>query len=82
MYRSHWELDALVRHRSAEIATECQRYTQYNLCESEPANPLTHLRHSLGISLIQLGQALAGHDAVRGLPAPPSRPATWGQPSF
>jgi hypothetical protein len=39
---------------------------------------MTQLRHRLGIALIKVGHALAGCDAVRGLPTAPARPAIWG----
>jgi hypothetical protein len=81
MYRSYWELDTLARHRNAEIAAECQRYSSIEAGDGRANVPLTQLRHHLGIALIQIGQALAGQEARRALPAQPSRPAVWGQPS-
>jgi hypothetical protein len=78
MFRSYWELDTLARHRNAEIASECARYTRAEQSNPHytPTNLLTHLRHRLGIGLIELGRALAGCDAARGLPSPPAHPAT------
>ena len=81
MYRSHWELDLIARHRIADIATECQHYAQTQQYETGLARQLTHFRHGLGIGLIQIGQRLAGHDAARGMPVP-SHAVTWGHPSF
>jgi hypothetical protein len=77
MYRSYWELDTLARHRNAEIATECQRYTQGEQSDRRIAPPtlLTTWRHRVGIGLIELGRALADCDATRGLPVPPAHPA-------
>jgi hypothetical protein len=82
MYRSYWELDTLARHRNAEIAAECQRYGPVEAGDGRANTLLTQLRRHLGITLIQLGQALAGQEARRSLPSRPSRPAIWGQPSF
>lgn len=82
MYRSYWEIDALARHRIADIRQECEHYTQVEAGKSRADTPLTLLRHQLGIALIQIGQSLAEQDAKRRAPAPPSRPAVWGQPSF
>jgi hypothetical protein len=79
MYRSNWELAAYVRHHTASLADErraCSPIAQ----DDRPAGLLTQLRHRLGIGLIQVGHALAGYDAVRGLPTRPHRPAPWGQP--
>jgi hypothetical protein len=78
MYRSTWELAALVRDRIAYLADERQICSQIGRDGDQPASLLTQLRHRLGIRLIQVGHALASHDAVRVLPAPPARPATWG----
>ena len=78
MYRSTWELAAFVRDRIAYLADERQICSQIGRDGDQPASLLTQLRHHLGIRLIQVGYALASHDAVRVLPAPPARPATWG----
>ena len=78
MYRSHWELAAYVRHRNAYLADERRACSRIDRTDDGPASLVTQLRHRLGIGLIKVGHALAGYDAVRGLPMPPARPATWG----
>ena len=78
MFRNHWELAAYVRHHIADLAREHRACSSISRDDEEPARLLTQLRHRLGIGLIQVGHALAGHDAVRGLPTPTSRPAPWG----
>jgi hypothetical protein len=81
MYRSHWELAALVRQRNAYLADERQICSQIDRTDDGPASPVTQLRHRLGVGLIKVGQALAGYDGVRGLPTSPPRPATCGSGS-
>jgi hypothetical protein len=81
MYRSTWELAAYVDHHIADLADERRACSRFDQDEDRPVSLLTHLRQRLGIGLIQIGQALAGCDAVRGLPTPPTRPATWGASS-
>jgi hypothetical protein len=78
MYRSHWELAALVRQRNAYLIEERQACLQIDRTDDRPASLVTHLRYRLGVSLIRVGHALAGYDALRGLPTPPARPATQG----
>jgi hypothetical protein len=80
MCRSSWELDVYVRHHIAQLADECRAYTAIDQKGEGPARLLTEFRHRLGIGLIQIGQALAGYEAVRSLSTPPSRPAQWGTP--
>ena len=81
MYRSTWELAALVRDRIAYLADERQICSQIGRDGYQPASLLTQLRHRLGIRLIQVGHALAGYDTARRLPTPSARPATWGPSS-
>ncbi len=78
MYRSPWELDALVRQRTAYLIGEREVCSQIDRTDDRPASLVTQIRHRLGIGLIKVGHALAGYDAVRGLPTAPARPATWG----
>ena len=80
MYRSTWELDAYVRHHTASLADEHRACAPLDQDGDGPARLVTQLRHRLGVALIQVGRALAGYDAVRGLPTPPRRPAPWGNP--
>src|SRR4051794_27905391 len=77
MYRSPWELAAIVRQRNAYLARERQLCSQIDRSDDGPASLVTQLRHRLGIGLIRVGHALAGYDRVRGLPTPAARPATW-----
>jgi hypothetical protein len=81
MYRSHWELAAIVRQRNAYLAHERQVCSRIDQTGGGPASLLTQLRHRLGIGLIRVGRALAGYDTLRGLPTPPARAATWGPSS-
>jgi len=76
MYRSPWELAALVRQRNAYLVDERQVCSQIDQDDDGPASLVTRLRHRLGIGLIRVGQALAGYDTLRRLPAPPAWPAT------
>jgi hypothetical protein len=78
MYRSPWELAALVRHRTAYLTDERRICSQIDQHDDGPASLVTQLRHRLAIGLIRVGHALAGHATVRGLPRPSARPATWG----
>ena len=78
MYRSHWELAALVRQRNAYLIEECRVCSLIDRTNDGRASLVTQLRHRLGIGLIRLGHTLAGYDALRGLPTPPARPTTWG----
>jgi hypothetical protein len=78
MHRNHWELAALVRHRIAYLADERQVCSQIDQDDHGAAILLTQFRHRLGMSLIQVGHALAGYDTVRGLATPSARHATWG----
>ena len=78
MYRSTWELDAYVRQHVADLADERRACSPITQRVQRLPGPMTQLRHRLGIGLIKVGQALAGYDAVRGLPTPPARPVTWG----
>ena len=81
MYRSLWELAALVRQRNAYLADERQICSQIDRTDDGPASPVTQLRHRLGIGLIRVGHALAGYDTAGRLPSPSARPATWGPSS-
>ena len=81
MYRSTWELEAYVRHHIADLADEHRTCAPIAQRHDGPARQVTRLRHRLGIGLIKAGHALAGYDAVRGLPASPARPAAWGSGS-
>ena len=81
MYRSPWELAALVRHRTAYLAHERQVCSQFDQEGDGPASLVTQLRHRVGIGLIKVGQALAGYDTAGRLPTPSARPATWGTSS-
>ena len=81
MYRSPWELAALVRQRNAYLAHERQVYSEIDWTGAGPAHLMTQLRHRLGMGLIRVGQALAGYDGVRRLPTPSAHPATWGSRS-
>jgi len=81
MYRSHWEIAALVRQRNAYLADERQACSQIDRTDIRPASLVIQMRHRLGIGFIKVGHALAGYDAVRGLPTAPARPATWGSGS-
>ena len=78
MYRSHWELAALVRQRNAYLIEERRICSLIDRTSDGWASLVTQLRHRLGIGLIRVGHILAGYDAVRGLPTAPARPATWG----
>ena len=79
MYRSNWELAAYVRHHTASLADERRACSPIDPGHDGQASLLTQIRHRLGIGLIQVGQVLAGYDAVQGLPTPPGRRALWGQ---
>jgi len=81
MYRSTWELTTYVRHHIADLADDRRVCSRIDGNEHRPEHMLTQARHRVGIGLIKLGQALAGFDTVRGLPAAPARPATWGSGS-
>ena len=82
MYRSNCELAVLVRHHIAYLNDEREACSPIDQGNDRPASLLTLLRHRLGITLIQIGQALAGSDALRGgLPTAPARPAAWGSSS-
>ena len=81
MYRSPWELAAIVRQRNAYLAHERQVCSQIDRTDDGPASLVTQLRHRLGIGLIRVGHALAGYDDGPRLPSPPARPATWGPSS-
>jgi hypothetical protein len=81
MYRSHWELAAIVRQRNAYLAHEREICSPIDRIDVEPARLVPQLRYRLGLGLIRVGQALADHDGVRGFPTPPARPATWGPSS-
>jgi hypothetical protein len=78
MYRSPWELATYVRYHIADLAEEHRACSPIAQSDQAPARILTQLRHRLGITLIKVGRALAGYDALRGLAAPPARPVTWG----
>jgi hypothetical protein len=78
MYRSPWELAIYVRYHIADLADEHRACSPVAQSDQAPARMLTQLRHRLGITLIKVGRALAGYDALRGLAAPPARPVTWG----
>jgi hypothetical protein len=78
MYRSNWELDAYIRHHIADLADERRACSPITQGVDRLPGSMTRLRHILGIGLIRFGQALAGYDAVRGLPTSTARPATWG----
>jgi hypothetical protein len=78
MYRSHWELAALVRQRNAYLIEEHRVCSLIDRTNDGRASLVTQLRHRLGISFIKVGHTLAGYDALRGIPTPPARPATWG----
>jgi len=82
MYRNYFELEAIARHRIAEITEECQRCAQVDGGRRRSHTLLTYVRQHLGIALIQLGQALAGQEARRSVGPRPTRPAIWGQQSF
>jgi len=77
MYRSPWELATYVRYHIADLADEHRACSPVAQSDQAPARMLTQLRHRLGITLIKVGRALAGYDALRGLAAPPARPVTW-----
>ena len=81
MYRSSCELAVLVRHRIATLRDEREACSPISQGEDGAASLLTHLRHRLGLALIHAGQALAGSEALRGLPTSPARPAAWGSSS-
>jgi len=81
MYRSHWELAALVCQRNAYLAHERQVCSEIDWTDAGPSSLMTQLRHRLGMALIRVGQALAGYDGVRRLPTPSARAATWGSRS-
>ena len=74
MYRSNWELAVYVRHHIASLADERRSCSPINRDDDGPPSLVTRLRHRLGISLIQVGHALAGYGAVRVLSTPPGRP--------
>ena len=75
MYRSSSELAVLVRHRIADLRDEREACSPIDQGQGGATRLLTQLRHRLGIALIQIGQALAGSEALRGFPSPPARPA-------
>ena len=81
MYRSTWELAAYVRYHIAELADERRACSPIDGTDAGLARPVTRLRHRLGVGLIRVGHALADFEGVRGLPAPPAHPATWGSRS-
>jgi hypothetical protein len=81
MYHSSCELAVLVRHRIATLHDEREACSPIDQGDDRPASLMTQLRHRLGIVLIQVGQALAGSDAIRGLPTTPARPPAWGSGS-
>jgi hypothetical protein len=78
MFRSCWELDTHVRHHIANLVSERQLCSQIDRAGDEPARRLLQFRQRLGIGLIQVGQALAGAEALAGLPSQPTRPAVRG----
>ena len=78
MYRSPWELATYVRYHIADLADEHRACSPIAQSDDAQSSLLTHLRHRLGIALIKVGHALAGYDALRGLPTPSARPVTWG----
>ena len=71
MFRSPWELDAHIRDKHAEIASESQRRAQVRETGVGSRGRLTQFRQRIGISLIQVGATIAGLDP---LPAPRSWP--------
>lgn len=75
MYRSTWELDAYIRHHIADLVDERRACSPIARSVTGLPSPMTQLRQRLGIALIKVGRALAGYDAVRGLPTSPARPA-------
>jgi hypothetical protein len=81
MYRSEWELTNYVRCRLADLSDEHPARGQFDhtIVGLTMVSLLTELRQRLGIGLIRIGQALAGADAVRGLPLPSCQPATGGR---
>jgi hypothetical protein len=81
MYRSHWELAALVRQRNAYLAHERHVCSEIDWTDAGSSRLITQLRHRLGMALIRVGQALAGYDGALRLPTPSARPATWGSSS-
>jgi hypothetical protein len=81
MYRSHWELAALVRQRNAYLAHERHVCSEIDWTDPGPSRLVPQLRHRLGLALIRVGQALAGYNTVGRLPTPSARPATWGASS-
>jgi hypothetical protein len=81
MYRSTWELDAYVRQHISELADERRSCSSIARRVDRLPSRLTQLQRRLGISLIKVGQALAGYDGVRGLPTSPPHPVTWGSGS-
>ena len=81
MYRSTWELATYVRHHIADLADERRACSSVRQSPGRLARPVTQVRHRLGLGLIKAGQALAGYEAIRGLPTAPARPATWGSGS-
>ena len=81
MYRSTWELDVYARHHIADLADERRACSPITQSVAGTASPITQLRHRLGFGLIKVGHALADHDAIRGFPTSPVRPATWGSSS-
>jgi hypothetical protein len=64
MFRSPWELDAHIRDRQAELASESQRCARIREAGSGSRGRLTQLRQRIGISLIQAGATIAGFDAL------------------
>lgn len=76
MYRSDWEVAIHVRHHIASLADERRVHGAPDQVESGTAAPLTRFRQRLGSILIEVGHALAGHDAPQGLPTPLGQPAT------
>ena len=81
MYRSSSELAVLVRHRITDLQDEREACSPIDQGDGRSESFMTQLRHRLGIALIQVGQALAGSDALRGLPTPAGRPPAWGSGS-
>ena len=78
MYRSTWELATYVRHHIAELAGERRACSPVTPSAGRWGDPVTQIRHRLGIGLIKVGQVLAGFEGVRVLPPEPARPAKWG----
>jgi hypothetical protein len=77
MYRSPWEVAALVHYHATDLANERRTCAPLRLDKGEMPSLLARLRRRLGIELIALGWALADDDATPRF-SPRARTPAWG----